>query len=325
MVAAGGEVWVQQADVASEAEMTAARDFVLEKYGRLDGVVFAAGSTSLHNSVSQDGGFEEECEIHFRAKAYGMMVIERVLREIKLDFLVVLSSLSTVLGGLGHLPYSAANHAADILTCRRNRSRSDGWTAVDWDAWQFETAGAGPSETLAALNRFSMRPEEGARAFELLLKMPPRTQVVISTGNLQSRLEDWIKLRTVRNEETKKQNAGAYGRPELSTPYEEPQGDLEQQIAKIWQSALAIDRVGRHDDFFELGGHSLIAIQMMSQMHRIFGIDFPIERAFEAVTVSKAARVIDELLTTKIESLTEEEATALLKQASALEGDLRHD
>lgn len=325
MEAAGGEVWVQQADVASEAEMTAARDFVLEKYGRLDGVVFAAGSTSLHNSVSQDGGFEEECEIHFRAKAYGMMVIERVLREIKLDFLVVLSSLSTVLGGLGHLPYSAANHAADILTCRRNRSRSDGWTAVDWDAWQFETAGAGPSETLAALNRFSMRPEEGARAFELLLKMPPRTQVVISTGNLQSRLEDWIKLRTVRNEETKKQNAGAYGRPELSTPYEEPQGDLEQQIAKIWQSALAIDRVGRHDDFFELGGHSLIAIQMMSQMHRIFGIDFPIERAFEAVTVSKAARVIDELLTTKIESLTEEEATALLKQASALEGDLRHD
>jgi acyl transferase domain-containing protein len=325
METGGGEVWVRQANVASEAEMAAARDFVLEKYGRLDGVIFAAGSTSLHNPAFQDGGLEDECEAHFESKAYGLMVMERVLREMKLDFFVVLSSLSTVLGGLGHLPYSAANHATDVLTCRRNRLRADGWTTVDWDAWQFETSGAGQSETLAALNRFSMRPEEGAQAFELLLKMPPRTQVVISTGDLQSRLEDWIKLRAVRAEETKKQSGHAYGRPELSTPYEEPQGDLERQIANIWQSALAIDRVGRHDDFFELGGHSLIAIQMMSQMHRIFGIDFPIERAFEAVTVSKAARVLDELLTEKIESLTEEEATALLKQASALEGNLRHD
>lgn len=313
---AGGEVSVMQANVASARDMLAVRQFIEETYGGVDGIVFGAGRTMLHRSTYDDG-WVRECEAHFESKVYGLATMEHVFDDVRLDFFVVLSSLSTVLGGLGYLPYSAANQVADVLIRRRNRGRSDVWSSVNWDAWQFEDLGV-DAAMKAALLRLSMEPHEGTAAFEKLLQMPATDQLVISTANLQKRLDDWVKLRSVKSEAAGAPPAAGhvYARPNLDTPYAEPEGELERRIADIWQRTLGIDRVGRDDDFFELGGHSLVAIQMLSHLHEKFGIDFPIERAFEATTVRKAAIVLDNLLKEKVLSLTEEEAEQLLKQGN---------
>jgi acyl carrier protein len=295
--------------------MRAVRRFVEEKYGRLDGIVFAAGRTTLHRSVFEETGVKE-CEAHFEAKVHGLMVLERVFDETPLDFCVVLSSLSTILGGLGHMAYSAANQVADALVYRRNRARRDAWITANWDAWQFDELADAGSGMKAALTRLSMLPREGVDAFDLLLRLPVTSQVIISTGHLQSRVDDWIALRTVRSDSDKAQDsARSYARPALDTPFVEPEGDLERRVAEIWKSTLGLDRIGRNDDFFELGGHSLLAIQVLAQVRQVFGVDFPIDRAFEATTVRKAAEVVDELLREKISRLTDAEAEELLKQS----------
>jgi acyl-coenzyme A synthetase/AMP-(fatty) acid ligase len=51
--------------------------------------------------------------------------------------------------------------------------------------------------------------------------------------------------------------------------YEEPQGEVERELAQIWQEVLKLDRVGRQDNFFELGGHSLLAVKLIQRMHRL--------------------------------------------------------
>ncbi|MFJ2685159.1 non-ribosomal peptide synthase/polyketide synthase [Pseudomonas sp. NPDC087342] len=48
-----------------------------------------------------------------------------------------------------------------------------------------------------------------------------------------------------------------------------PQGELEQQIATVWQDVLELDQVGRDDHFFELGGHSLLATQAVSRLRKL--------------------------------------------------------
>lgn len=45
----------------------------------------------------------------------------------------------------------------------------------------------------------------------------------------------------------------------LATPYEAPQGDLEDLIARLFAEALDVDRVGANDDFFDLGGDSMLS------------------------------------------------------------------
>jgi len=52
-----------------------------------------------------------------------------------------------------------------------------------------------------------------------------------------------------------------------SAAFVAPAGELEQQIASVWQQVLALDQVGREDNFFDLGGHSLLVVQV----HRLLG------------------------------------------------------
>ncbi len=55
--------------------------------------------------------------------------------------------------------------------------------------------------------------------------------------------------------------------------YEEPQGETESKLAKIWENLLGTPQVGRHENFFELGGHSLLVMQLMVEVQRSFGIN----------------------------------------------------
>ena len=233
---AGGEVFVVQANVASEQDMIAVRRFVEEKFGVLNGVIFGAGRTSLDLNAFQETN-PEKCELHFETKAYGMIVLETVLKDMALDFCIVLSSLSAVLGGLSHMAYSAANQFADALVRQRNRSRADRWITVNWDAWRFEEPPAGGSGIAAALTRLAMQPLQGVEAFDLLLSMRPETQVIIATSDLNQRLKSWVERLSAPAEVKSDASSHVYARPDLDTPYLEPEGNLEQRLADIWMRA----------------------------------------------------------------------------------------
>ena len=312
----GGEVWVKQANVSSVDDMEAVRAFIEDRYGQLDGLIFGAGLTRLQRGAFQDVSLQE-CEAHFESKVYGLIVVERIFKDMSLDFCMVLSSLSTILGGLGHLAYSAANQFADAFVHQHNRTSSDRWTTVDWDAWQFEQPQQAEIPT-PTMTKLVMHPGEGSQAFDMVLRMPTADHLVISTGHLQSRVDAWVNLRSLRGDqmatEPSSEAKHIYTRPDLYTPYAEPEGDLEQRTATLWQQALGIDRIGRHDDFFELGGTSLLAIQILAHIRDLFGVDFPIDILFEATTVCKMAEVIDGLLQAKLEQLTEAEAVDLLER-----------
>jgi len=72
--------------------------------------------------------------------------------------------------------------------------------------------------------------------------------------------------------------------------YEEPQGEVEQALARIWQEVLKVERVGRHDNFFELGGHSLLAVQMVSRVRAVLGVDLALHDVFAMATIESPWR-----------------------------------
>jgi len=101
------------------------------------------------------------------------------------------------------------------------------------------------------------------------------------------------------------------GRPELETPFVPPKEPLEKRLAEIWSDVLDLDKIGIHDNFFELGGQSLLATQIVSRVKDLLGVDLPLPVLFEEATIAKLAQIIEEILITEIENLTDDEVDQL--------------
>jgi amino acid adenylation domain-containing protein len=66
----------------------------------------------------------------------------------------------------------------------------------------------------------------------------------------------------------------------LTRGYEEPVGEMETTVARIWAEVLKLERVGRNDNFFELGGHSLLAVSILSRLRSALEIDVSLKDLF---------------------------------------------
>ena len=187
----GADVRVVAADVADEQEMANAVDVAYQSFGTLHGVVHAAGVTDgWAFRVVQEIGPTDSEDV-FRPKVHGLMALEKALDGKDLDFCLLTSSVSSVLAGIKLVSYSAANIFMDAFAHRHNRDAAVPWLSVNWDTWRVK---ADPHGALGkTIAEFEMSPEEGCEAFERLIFRYRGGHVVESTGDIETRLNQWIR------------------------------------------------------------------------------------------------------------------------------------
>lgn len=79
-------------------------------------------------------------------------------------------------------------------------------------------------------------------------------------------------------------------RPELASTYQPPQSQIEQEIAKVWQTVLHLEKVGVNDNFFDLGGNSLLMVQVTNKLQAIFQRNLSVVAMFQHPTISSLAQ-----------------------------------
>ena len=137
---------------------------------------------------------------------------------------------------------------------------------------------------------------EGQQVFERILNLPGLAQLVISTGDLDARLKQWVLLDAVGKSGDITDDSietGSYERPELSSDLVEAETDSQILMAEIWGSLFSISNIGIHDNFFELGGHSLLAVQAVAAIRDKFDATITIDKFLELGTVETTASYID--------------------------------
>ncbi|MCC5658364.1 amino acid adenylation domain-containing protein [Nostoc sp. XA010] len=83
-------------------------------------------------------------------------------------------------------------------------------------------------------------------------------------------------------------------RPTLTTNYQVPNSEMEQQIAKLWQQVLHLDKVGIHDNFFDLGGHSLLMLQVNHKLRTTLQRDISVVTMFQNPTIYSLAQYLSQ-------------------------------
>ncbi|GAB1541057.1 hypothetical protein NUACC21_37270 [Scytonema sp. NUACC21] len=303
--ALGAEVLVIGADVTDENQMLGVIAQASKSFGEIHGVVHAAG-LKLVGNIQAIG--RSECEEQFRPTVQGLFVLEKVLQGKNLDFCLLVSSLSSILGVLGMAAYPATHLFTDAFVYKHNQTNSLPWLSVNWDNWLTAQAAelavtpdAIPEITSKAAE-LVMTAQEGVEVFKRVLSLDRVTQIAISTGDLQARIDQWIKSQSLQKPEHSKQvgTPSLHSRPNLQSTYVAPRTEVEQTMTDIWQQLLGIEPVGIYDNFFELGGDSVLSIQIIARSNQA-GLQFTPKQVFEHQTIAELAAVVDTIDTIQAE------------------------
>jgi acyl transferase domain-containing protein/acyl carrier protein len=290
--AKGAEVLVMSADSGHETQMQAVIDATLARFGQLNGVVHAAGVSSMTPIVQCNAS---TCQRELYPKTQGLVVLKKALRDIPLDFCLVTSSLSALLGGLGYAAYASANSYMDAFVQQQNQMGAVPWISINWDQWQIEAEQpefSGHSQADSA-----MTAQEGVETFARILSQEAGNHVAVSATDLQTRIERWVLDLPGASEPVETTSVQMrQPRPLLANDFVAPCTELEAQLAGIWQELLGIEPIGIHDSFFDLGGDSLLIIRLIARLRERVGVGIAMQDLFETPTVAGLAETLQTTL-----------------------------
>lgn len=298
MEEAGAEIRTFALDCADQSAMADTFDEIETSLGPINGVIHAAGDIGFQIHGALDQYSPQQARSQFNAKVRGTNVLEKLLACRRPDFVILMSSMAAVFGGLGFAAYGAACAYMDAVATKHSGKTSTRWISINWDRWipagQEEQETGLQNRTLANLE---MRPDEGMSAFLRVLKHLDGPQVLVTPGNIEDRLSQWINLGPRQAKPVSKyvSSASMMSEPQSQTikVASETITDVQAKLAGIWQRLLGHPKIGLDDNFFDLGGHSLLATRVLDQIRQHLGTNLPMRTLFDTPTIRGLASVIN--------------------------------
>lgn len=313
--AIGGEVEVLVAEASDRPGMQRVITTTLSKWGTINGVIHAAGIVRAGLIQAKS---KETIESVMAPKVAGALVLYEVLRNIKVDFLVLFSSITSVVTPYAESDYSAANAFLDAFSHYLNSQGGPRTMAINWPGWR-EVGQLVNLKTQPGVERWKQQALEkaiftadGLDAFTRILSsgLP---QVVVSPEDLEGLLRETHEPMLDQSEPSQTPITSA---SKKRTPVgDEPHDEVEQSVAEIWSNVLGLAPIGRRETFLDLGGHSLMAMQIVSRIRTAYGVNFTLRNFFEGPTIEQVASAIQTNLIAEIEKMDDAEVKRLMAKS----------
>jgi surfactin synthase thioesterase subunit/acyl carrier protein len=287
----GWSVEWMSADIGIEVDLVKVREKIGALYGALDGIFHFAADITENAFFTIDNFQLEGVLQNFVPKVQGLINVRKVFGSEPLDFIMLASSQSAILGGLGNSAYAAANIYLDQSALREGALSPYPVISINWDLWEgtsdsHNSARQEKSSSIEILLRNVMiKPEEGMQVIEMALAAGV-PHLVVSTSDFNARIA-YTKVPGGRRNKDKAPLNGGH----LSANYVAPRNETEAKIAEVWQYALGIDKIGVHDNFFELGGDSLQAVRMLPQLQAVLQKEIPLRDLIMDPTIAGIANI----------------------------------
>lgn len=287
----GAHLTIMQSDVVDFEQLNLTIENIRKTFGCIHGVIHAAGIAG--------GGLvqlktEEMANKVLAPKVDGTYILTYLLRDEPLDFFVLCSSVSAIIGELSQVDYCAANACLDAFgyTTAFNKTPL---TVINWNTWR-EIGMAVETDRPEDVTYFDrnndISPAEGARIFSDLLGHHCK-QAIISTFDINAYIGLMAQNKEANSVMVIERHKVLNDEAEIN--YVPPSNDIELALVNIWQHILGIEKIGILDDFFELGGHSLMALRMLTKIQEKLNIKISLQVLQEAKVIQVLAKKIQNL------------------------------
>jgi acyl transferase domain-containing protein/acyl carrier protein len=299
--ALGARIMIERADVTNLQQMQEVVARVRKRFGRINGVLHAAGEMDYGGIIQ--GRTREKTECSLTAKVKGTLVLDRLFKGENLDFLVLFSSIGNHLyqEKIGQVGGVSANEFLEVFAMHKSCRGGTPTITICWSDWlevgmvvkAIQKRHHGNQEKVEADIRsfanFALSPAEGVAAFDYIMESPYR-RIAVFPVDLRAMVENVRRRHAQESNSTggpgEPESGGKlYQRPELTTKFVAPANEMEQELAGIFRKFVGIDQVGIHDDFFEMGGNSLIAVNLISMIHKKLHVKVPLSEIFNRPTI----------------------------------------
>ena len=308
IAALGAEVIALQADVADEASLAAALAELARRAPPLRGIVHAAAD--LHAGAIVDLSADQVRSM-LRPKIAGTLALERLAAALPLDFTVLFSSTTALVGAAGFAHYAAANAFLDA-TAQALDKPGRRVIAIDWGTWDaMRLASADSQRSYLASGLRPMPADEALDAMERLLSDPVAQTAVARI--------DWPVLRPLHESRrvrpllarlgnevvaTSAPAAPATAGPDLAARHAAAQpGAREELLLDFVLAEIAAvlgrdpgDPVPQSAGLFELGMDSLMSMELKRRLERAVARKLPSTLTFNHPNAAALAAFLHGLL-----------------------------
>ena len=270
----GARVLVCNTDVTNRDKALELRSNVNSRFGDVNGVIFSpdVGSAIPLASVAPDKAQED-----LLGKIRGAKVLDEVFAGEHLDFLLLCSSLNSVIGGAGQIVSAAGDAFLDAFVAHSFFKDHTLRLSVNWDVLE-----GAPGRTAPNI----IRHIEIAEVFRRVLSIKAGGRITVSVRDLEAVAQG----HAVEQVGTATPDR-MYSRPDLDKPMVAPTNPTETLLVQIWTEILGGAPIGINDNFFELGGDSLIALKLTA-LARERGFELSVEQLFKFPTIQELATVV---------------------------------
>jgi len=300
----GAHLYVEQADAGDPDSLTRAVKDIQHRFGRIDGIVHAAG-------IGGGGiiAFRElsEVETVVRPKVVGAFVLDQLTRHDRPDFIVHYSSSSATFPAPGLADYAAANYFLDNMA-RADADPECHVIAMDWHAWR----DIGMGVTYGINHDSVLRALPTEEALEVLDQSLRSRQSRVFVGQVHydggmapllesfsTPLDPAIRKRIQRAaEEHNRLNEVGVDHVQTLKSIDvrltgRPDGEYssdELLVARCWANVFGYDEIDVDADFFDLGGDSIMGISLVNDINSVLEVQIEAFDLISERTISRLAR-----------------------------------
>ncbi|TYQ17736.1 UNVERIFIED_CONTAM: polyketide synthase PksL/polyketide synthase PksN [Acetivibrio alkalicellulosi] len=183
---AGAVVLYVKADLSNYNSVERGISIATKRFGKINGIIHCAGV--IKNSLIMNKS-REDIEAVIHPKVWGALFLDKAARMEKLDFMVMFSSVASVLGSAGQMDYAYANAFLDSFAQWRNEKvnqklRYGKSISIQWPYWK-EGGMSADEHTLSYLKEKGVKileTLEGIHAFRKLLNSKESSVAVIPSN-----------------------------------------------------------------------------------------------------------------------------------------------